>query len=99
MGANSQNDGGRYEVQLGVCVGTAPVPGQLVTWSETMHSEWQMIHSECDCKADKESVVEKTLTMSRKTNTAMHLKQNHIHARCNYAVVCRLTLWTCNNVF
>lgn len=78
MGANSQNDGGRYEVQLGVCVGTAPVPGQLVTWSETMHSEWQMIHSECDCKADKESVVEKTLTMTRKTNNSQLCIWNRI---------------------
>lgn len=35
-----------------------------ITWSETMRSEWQMIHFEC---RQKERVVEQTLMMSRKT--------------------------------
>lgn len=64
--------------QPGVRVDTAPVPVQPVTWSETTRSERQMIHSERDRKADKESVVEKTLTASRKADDSQLCISNRI---------------------
>lgn len=84
MGARSQNDAAINEVQPGVWVCAEPVPVYYqLTWSESEHSEQQMIHLECDCialRADKESVVEKTLSVSRKTSDSQHgiFKQNQI---------------------
>lgn len=79
--------------------GSEPVLVQQVTWSETMCSEWQMIHFECDYTAPREQTKRAWLRkhspwVGRLTIHSSHLYQNHINFHCTYVLSCRCMFQT-----